>query len=132
MKVIDSSSIAKLVNREEGWERVQEALADGCVSIELAVKETGNSLWKRVHGGSLEAKQAQGFFSEFVADRPFALADQGVLYDSAFQIATSQRITLYDALFLALSRKRGLGLVTSDTAQAEAARRLGIDVELLS
>lgn len=132
MKVIDSSSIAKLVNREPGWEKVEGALAVGCVSMELAVKEVGNSLWKRVVRGELAADKAQGFFAEFVSDRPFAVADQGPLYDQAFQIAASQRLTLYDALFLALSKATDNSLVTSDSAQAEAARRLGISVELIS
>ena len=130
-RVIDSSSLAKFVNREANWEAVEEALRSGCVSLELAVKETGNSLWKRVHRGLLDGKQAQRFFSEFVTSRPFAVAEQNGLYASAFKIGTSSGLPLYDALFLALSKERELPLVTSDPSQAEAARKLGIEVKFI-
>jgi len=130
-KAIDSSSVAKLVNREENWEVVEEALRGGCVSLELAVKETGNSLWKRVHRGLLDGKQAGQFFSEFVASRPFAVAPQDELYTSAFEIAASCDLPIYDALFLALSKEKRMALVTSDPSQAEAARKLGVEVQLI-
>ena len=131
-KAIDSSSLAKFVNREANWEAVEEALRGGCVSLELAVKETGNSLWKRVHRGLLDGKQAQRFFSEFVTSRPFAVAEQNGLYASAFKIATSSsNLPLYDALFLALSKEKELPLVTSDPSQTEAARKLGVEVKFI-
>lgn len=131
MKVIDSSSVAKFVNREENWEEVQEALRGGCVSLELSMKETGNSLWKRVHRKVLDSKKAQGAFKEFVSSRPFSVADQQGLYAPAFEIATSLDLPVYDALFLALSREMRIPLVTSDPSQAAAAKKLGLDVEFI-
>lgn len=131
MKVIDSSSVAKYVNREENWEPAAEALRGSCISLELAVKETGNSLWKRIRRRELIDEQARQIFAEFVASRPFAIADQAELYAPAFEIATSFALPYYDALFLALSRERGLTLVTSDPAQAEAARKMGLEVQFI-
>ncbi|MDV3244632.1 MAG: type II toxin-antitoxin system VapC family toxin [Nitrososphaerales archaeon] len=131
MKVIDSSSVAKYVNREENWEPAAEALRGSCVSLELAVKETGNSLWKRFRRGELSDKQAKQFFAEFVASRPFTIADQAELYAPAFEIATSFALPIYDALFLALSKEKSLPLVTSDPSQAEAARKMGLEVQFI-
>lgn len=131
MKVIDSSSVAKLVNREENWELVEKALAGSCVSLELAVKETGSSLWRRVHRGLLDPRKAQNAFEEFVASRPFAVADQESLYSLAFGIASSLDLSVYDALFLALSKEKGLPFVTSDPSQADAASKLGLEVEFI-
>ncbi len=131
MKVIDSSSVAKYVNREENWEPAAEALSSSCISLELAVKETGNSLWKRVRRRELDDKQAKQFFAEFVASRPFAIADQAGLYGSAFEIATAFALPIYDALFLALSKEKRLPLVTSDPAQAEVARKVGLEVQFI-
>lgn len=131
MQVIDSSSVAKYVNREPNWEATAKALADNCVSLELAVKETGNSLWKRVRRGELDGKQAKQLFSEFVASRPFTVADQDDLYAPAIELAISLGLPLYDTLFLALAKERGLPLVTSDSSQAEAARKLGLPVQLI-
>ena len=131
MRVIDSSSVAKFLNKEENWEKVEKVLQGGCVSLELVVKETGNSLWKRVHRGLLDSGKAQTVFREFTASRPFELVDQESLYDSAFKIAVSSDIPFYDALFLALSKVRQIPLVTSDSTQAEAARKLRLSVEFV-
>jgi predicted nucleic acid-binding protein len=123
--------VAKLVNREENWETVAGALRGSCVSLELAVKETGNSLWKRVNRGLLDGEQAQRFFSEFVTSRPFAIAGQEELYAAAFKMAVSVDLPVYDALFLALAKEKGLPLVTSDPSQVEAAKKLGVDVQFI-
>ena len=131
MKAIDSSSLAKFVNREENWERVEEALRGNCISLELSLKETGNSLWKRVHRGLLDSKKAESLFLEFVAAPPFTIAEQQTLYSSAFEIAASSDLPVYDSLFLALSKDRKIPLVTSDPSQAEAAKKLGLEVELI-
>ena len=131
MQVIDSSSVAKYVNREPNWEVAARVLTENCVSLELAVEETGNSLWKRVRRGELNDRQAKQLFSEFVAARPFTVADQDPLYGPAIELATSLGLPLYDALFLALAKERGLPLVTSDSSQAEAARKLGLPVQLI-
>lgn len=131
MKVIDSSSVAKYVNREENWESAAEALRGSCISLELAVKETGNSLWKRIRRKELSDEQARLAFTEFVALRPFAIADQAELYAPAFGIAISFSLSYYDALFLALSKQKGLPLVTSDPSQAEAGRKMGLEVQFI-
>jgi predicted nucleic acid-binding protein len=131
VKVIDSSSVAKYVNRERNWEAVARALGENCISLELAVKETGNSLWKRARRGEITGKQAGQAFSEFVAARPFTVADQAELYAPAFEIATALGLALYDALFLALAKEKGLSLVTSDSSQAEAAKKLGLGLQFI-
>ena len=131
MKVIDSSSVAKYINRERNWEAAAKALGENCVSLELAVKETGNSLWKRARRGEITYEQAEQAFSEFTVSRPFSVVDQGELYAPAFEIAASLGLPLYDALFLALAKERGLPLVTSDSSQAEAAKKLGVGLQFI-
>ena len=131
MKVIDSSSIAKYVNREQSWEAAAKALGESCISLELAVIETGSSLLKRVRAGEIDDKQAQQIFSEFVTARPFMIADQEELYAPAIEIATTLGLSLYDALFLALAKAKDLQLVTSDSSQAEAAKKLGLEVQFI-
>ena len=131
MKVIDSSSVAKLVNKEENWESVEEALRGGCISLELAVKETGNSLWKRVRTKQLDSKKAQRVFQEFITSLPFRVAEQQELYALAFEIAIAYGLTIYDALFLALAKTKAMPLVTSDSTQANFAKKLSLVVELV-
>lgn len=131
MKVIDSSSVAKYVNREQNWESAAKILGESCVSLELSMKETGNSLWKRIRRGELNDKQAKQLFSEFVASRPFTIANQAELYVPAMEIATTLVLPFYDALYLALAKTKGLPLVTSDSSQAEAAKKLGLGVQFI-
>lgn len=119
------------MNRERNWESAAKALGENCVSLELAVKETGNSLWKRIRRGELDDNRARRLFSEFIASRPFMIADQGELYVPAMEIASTFGLPLYDALFLALAKEKGLSLVTSDSSQAEAAKKLGLGVQLI-
>jgi len=131
VKVIDSSSIAKYVNREQSWEAAAKALGESCISLELAVIETGSSLLKRVRAGEIDDKQAQQIFSEFVTARPFMIADREELYVPAIEIATTLGLSLYDALFLALAKAKDFQLVTSDSSQAEAAKKLGLEVQFI-
>jgi len=128
VRVIDSSSLAKLINREENWERVEIVLREGCVSLDLAMIETENSLWVRVRRGLLEPRRAQTILHEFVSSRPFELRGQEKFYESAFRIAITSGLTVYDALFLALSKEENATLVTSDHDQSEAASKLGLQV----
>jgi len=44
-KVIDSSALAVLLLKEEGWRKVKEILREKPYTIELAVKEVANSIW---------------------------------------------------------------------------------------
>ena len=128
MKVIDSSSLAKYVNHEENWDKVSEVLREGCISIELIVKEVGNSLWKRVMSKELTADRATAIFRGFIARNPLKLTSQEVLYETAFSLSTRRRMTLYDALFVELAKRLGVTLVTSDSRQAEACREEGVEV----
>lgn len=127
MKVIDSSSLSKYVNREAHWERVKAVLAEGCVTLELAAKEVGNSLWRRVTKGEVPPDLAVSAYTDFVTLRPFKTASQEQLYSTALETATTFGITLYDALFITLARDLHLPFVTSDEKQADVSRKLRID-----
>jgi len=132
VRVIDSSSLAKYVNREAGWEKVQDVLEEGCISLELSLKEVGNSLWKRLRAGELGEKLASLEFLSFVRNRPYKLAEQEELYEGAFRVAIRTGGTMYDSLYIELARKTGLTLVTSDVEQANAAKSLGVEALLIT
>lgn len=128
MKVIDSSSLSKFLNREDGWGDVGRELEGGCVAVNLAVEEVGNSLWKRVQRGEITGDTASKAYDIFLEHLPLKLADQSDLYSEAMKLAVSNKITLYDSIFVQLARKLGLALVTSDDKQADVCRKLGIEV----
>jgi predicted nucleic acid-binding protein len=126
MYVIDSSALAKYVNREPGWEEVSKRLSEGCLTLELALKETANSLWKRVIRKDLSDDLATSVLNTLLEARPFKLEEQQELYPAAFKLAVEKKTTIYDALFIALALERKLPLATSDEQQASVARSLGI------
>lgn len=131
MNVIDSSSLAKYVNREPGWDAVSKKLEEGCVSIELATKEVANALFKRVMKKELDTKVASSVLQDLLELRPFVVEAQEDLYRDAFAIAVRENITVYDALFIQLARSKDTTLVTSDGKQARAAESVGVRTILI-
>lgn len=131
VRAIDSSAVVKFVNHEPDWERVVEILEAGCVSLELALVESGNSLCKRVQRREMEANRAADLYEDLVLRRPFQLADQAPLYAPAMKIALKVRLPFCDALFIALAKESESELVTSDKGQADAAKVVGVKAHLI-
>ncbi len=68
---------------------------------------------------------------DLVEGKPFPLEPQEGYLAEAFEISVKSKITIYDALFIALAKKRNLELVTSDENQADAARKLNVKVTIV-
>jgi len=128
VRVIDSSSLAKYVNREPGWEEVEDQLKKGVATTPLALKEISNSLWKRVREGQLSKQYSRQVLEGLLKLRPFKVFDQETVLTAALDISTEEDIPIYDAIFIALSEKMRDGLITSDVKQAEAAKRRKLQV----
>ena len=131
MIVIDASSLAKYILREENWEKVREYLLDDPYSLTLALVEVSNAIWKHhvlynvISGKEVKVMlEALGRLKEdVVIFEPF----EDYLGD-AMGISISEKIPIYDALYLAQAKKYD-GLLTSDEKQWKIARKLGIKVE---
>lgn len=121
MKVIDASSLAKFVNRESGWKAVEYHLVEGCITLELAIKEVLNSIWKRYVKGELNLELVQKIMLEIINNFPVKTVDQNTLLSEAIKISLKHKITIYDSLYLALAVKEGLELITSDEKQYKIA-----------
>ena len=127
MRVIDSSSLVKYFSREEGWRKVREYLLEGVVSTDLVVKEVGNALWKKIIRGEMTLKIAQEILSDLAKGTAIKLLDQKEHLAKALEIAVRNKITIYDALFIALAKNLNTELITSDTRQAKAAKKEGVE-----
>ncbi len=68
---------------------------------------------------------------DLVEGRPLPLEPQEVYLAEAFEISVKSKITIYDALFITLAKKRNLELVTSDEKQADAARKHNVKVTVV-
>jgi len=133
--VIDSSTLAKYILKEPGWDSVARFMeVDNVVTLDLALKEVLNAV-RRAY--------VRGLFDEGIAMEKFnalrELVEAGVLsvegnsgyLEPAFQIALRTGLTIYDSLFLAQASRHSARLLTSDKAQADAAIRLGIEAAIV-
>jgi len=129
VKVIDSSALVKYVGKEENWEKVEEHLKEGCITLDLATKETANALVKKALKNEVTpetAKEIINYLPKIVRITP-----QKEHFSKAFEIAIKHKLTIYDALFIALSVNTNMPLLTSDEKQAKASKEHGVAVTLM-
>jgi len=131
--VIDASSLAKYVLREENWERSREYLASEPCSLDLALAEVSNAIWKH-HAlyGRISGEEASLLFKALNRIREDVVVFESLreYLHNAINIATEEKIPVYDALYLAQA-KRYHNLVTSDEVQSRIAKKRGINVEYI-
>ena len=134
MIVLDASFIIKLVIREKGSETAIKLLetwipgGETVETVDIALPETLNALWKHhtliqdLTQESLE-KAAKDLLKLW--DKLPHTPSSEIALD-ALKIATNQKITIYDALYLALAQKKDAQLATFDKKLATTANKLGI------
>lgn len=129
MKVIDSSALIKYIAKEEGWEKVEEHLKDGCLTLDLALKEAANALVKKMTKGEAEAGTAKEIINHL--PRIVRITTQTEHLSKAAEMAMKDNMVIYDALFIALSVSTNNPLLTSDKKQAGIAEAYGVTVTLI-
>jgi len=132
--VIDSSALAKYLLREEGWRGVEKYLLKPTYSIDHIVKEVSNAIWKHaiVHGYISKdiALNVYSLLKRLIEEEIIVLETQEKYIDKAIEIALDNKITVYDALYIAQTISYG-ELVTSDKVQAIVAEKYGIRVNIV-
>jgi predicted nucleic acid-binding protein len=130
VRVIDASAIAKYVLREEHWERVRDQLAAEPCSLDLALAEVANAIWKHQviyrRSSNREATLLYEALQRLGADVLVLESFAGYL-TAAVEIGVNEKLTIYDALYLVQAQKYGY-FVTSDEPQRKIAVKLGLDV----
>ena len=123
MIVIDASALTKFVLKEEGWEEVIPHLKAGTVSVDLVVKEVANAVWKRFRQEAVSLEEAKIILQALKEVMEKAVKIEGELnyVDEAVKIAFSRNITIYDSLYIAMAKMKGLNLLTMDETQANVA-----------
>ncbi len=123
--VADSSAIAAIVMEEQSWEGIAETLSNNMViTADFAWAECANVIWKTGEPQRIERlKKAM-----VLVDR-FETASRYI--EEALEIAVSKKTPVYDALFIALSKKFDAELITRDKKQVKIAREAGAKVLLL-
>jgi hypothetical protein len=91
VRAADSSALVKYYAREPGWERVRKVVLEGVITLELAVIEVANALWKKV----LRSKMSFDLVREIVEDLTIRKASMKLL-------RFSYRFMCFDATLLLL------------------------------
>jgi predicted nucleic acid-binding protein len=104
----------------------QGSNSGGVVTLDLGIKEAANALWKKVTRNEISYTTAQTILKDLAEEKAIPIIDQTKLLAKAFALAVDEKITVYDALFIAAAKELGTELVTSDKKQMEAATRNGV------
>ena len=132
MIVIDASSLAKYILREDGWEKVRVYLLNEPYSLTLALAEVSNAIWKHcVLYNKISHEEAKTMFNALKKLRDVVVFEPVEKYlDDAMDISMEEGVTVYDALYLAQAKEIGY-LLTSDEKQWKIAKKIGIQSEFI-
>ncbi|MCM2264839.1 MAG: type II toxin-antitoxin system VapC family toxin [Desulfuromonadales bacterium] len=117
--VVDASVLIKGYLPESGSEQAADLLARfaaGEVHLlapELLLAEVGNILWKRVRRQDLTSDEAREI-GQAMAALPLQLVPTQPVLTLALELALLLDITVYDAIYVAVSKVHGVPLLTAD------------------
>lgn len=100
-----------------------------CVTVDLAVKEVLNAIWKDYAVRKLiddEVALALFRIMNRLLNVNVLLEPEEKYLEEAFKTALKMGITVYDALYIALAKNKQLPLLTLDKRQKEAAESAGV------
>ncbi|MCO6040971.1 type II toxin-antitoxin system VapC family toxin [Thermococcus alcaliphilus] len=122
MIVIDASALAKVLLQEENWESVP--LTEKTATLDYALVEALNAIWKAVIQKRLDEEDAKDRTEalKYLA-KSLLLFEAKNYFERALEIALKEKITIYDALYIALAEELKADLYTSDVKQFEAAKK---------
>lgn len=126
MIIIDASALAKYVLKEPNWLAVEKYLIDA-KSVDHIVKEVSNAIWKAYVREIISMEDAMKKLNallELIGTNIILINELEVLKD-AVEIAFKEKITIYDALYIALAETENTELVTCDTKQADIFKKRG-------
>jgi len=120
--VVDASSIAKVVLQEEGWESVP--LTIDTATLDFSFVEVANAVWKAVLQGHVSVDGAKKKIEALKIIADAIMVFRAVDYlERALEMALKERITVYDAAYIALAEDKSTVLYTSDREQYSVARK---------
>ena len=130
-KVIDSSTIAKFLLKEEGWRKVKEIIIEKPYTLDLAIKEVANAIWRRtILLENINIEKAFVLLDDLLKLKNTLLIveEQDLYLNQAFRIAIENKIPIYDTLFITQAISKQAVLITSDENQYEISQKLNVKV----
>ena len=131
MKVVDASIISAFILKEPDWEELANIVSKA-TTIDHAMKETLNAIWKAYEKGYISREDAETKGKALIRlfDSNLEVVDEAQVIQEAFKIALSKNTTIYDSLYIALAKLTSTKLYTLDKKQAQKSQDM-VEVELL-
>ncbi len=121
--ILDASAVMEAI---ASLKRDAKDVVGGEATLDLALYETGNALWKWIYLRKILSAEDASRISESLSDAlsilrliRIELRDLPKILELSIKVG----ITFYDASYLYAAKKHGLTLVTSDEELREAGRR---------
>jgi len=133
-KVIDSSVLARFFPKEAGWDQLEEIMLERPYTLNLAIKEVTNAIWRRAKlMGDLSEEKSTALLDKLIDAKRYLLRvePQEPYLKQAFKISWKFDLTIYDSLFIALAHSKRAVFVTTDKKQHEIASKLGVNSILI-
>lgn len=113
--VLDTSAAMEIVLRTEAGEQVSRALeaAEWIEAPELFIAEAANVCWKCHRRGDLGMENCESALAQAIA-LPNAFVPAMELYQEAFALSIAANRAVNDMFLLALARRRGATLFSTD------------------
>jgi len=128
--VVDASVLAAFILKEPGW-RGLAGYIKRCTSVDHVLKEVSNAIWRAcIVKGYIDLSSARELLEVLMSlvERNMVLEPEERYLSEALEVALEDKITVYDALYIAMARARNLPLLTLDKGQARVARSYGVEV----
>jgi len=127
--IIDASILAKFILKEPGWKNLAK-LFKRAKSVDLIAEEVANAIWKVYYRGLIDLDDAKKRFRalKILLGANIELENGLKFLDEAFEIALNYKITIYDALYLALAKRVPNSILfTSDNKQYEICVKMNLN-----
>lgn len=128
--IIDSSALSAIMLREERAGRIIRLVTeDKPYTLPLAIKETINAALKRYTRKELTYEEVQKIAEQLLmltSRNALTIINQDRYVAKAVKIAAENKITIYDAIFIAAAQETEDILLTLDEKQAHITERLGV------
>ncbi|MBA4747179.1 MAG: type II toxin-antitoxin system VapC family toxin [Sphingopyxis sp.] len=128
MKVVDASVAFKWLVDETGTEAALEiARSNDLIAPDLLWSEVANGLWRKTMQGDIDGQSALSVMP--ILDRMIGerVASPDLMHN-ALDLAISLGHPVYDCVYLALARQRGIALVSADERLIGKVRASGLTV----
>lgn len=129
--IVDASVAVRWFVPAWYWPSAQEAVQDEVLlAPDVILAEAGNAFWKAARAGLIARRDAEAALKRLppLFDHLESLA---TLHLDAARLSFDLNHPIYDCLYIALAERESGALLTADRKMAQAARKLGIEVQFL-